>query len=391
MPTLQLVPASTTDYRRIAEKRLPRFLFDYVDGGAYEEVTLRRNVEDFQELVPRQRVMVDVSSVALESSMAGQEVTMPLALAPIGMGGMLARRAETQAKRAADRAGLPFTLSTVSICSMEEVAAVSKTPFWFQLYMLRERSIVEEMLARAWNLGVRTLVFTVDLAVVGARYRDVRNGIAGGAGRIARLRTGLLSYLSHPRWLADVAIRGKPHTFGNLAPYVPSATNPVEYREWLEGQFDSSVTWKDIEWLRGLWKGRLIIKGVLSGEDAQLAAKAGADAVIVSNHGGRQLDGVASTISTLPHVVDALAGKAEVLMDGGVRSGLDVMRAVSLGASGVLIGRPWAYAAASGGEASIDRLLDTFRKEMHVAMALCGATRISGLSPQILQAPGERR
>ncbi|SMO48725.1 L-lactate dehydrogenase (cytochrome) [Thalassovita litoralis] len=380
MPTMNLVPASTEDYRRIAERKLPRFLFDYVDGGAFGETTLAKNTADFSKIVPQQRVMRDVSEVQTSTTLAGQETAMPLALAPVGMGGMLARRAEVQAKRAADAAGVPFTLSTVSICSLEEIAAVSDKPFWFQLYMLRDRDIVTEILDRAWGLGVRVLVFTVDLAVVGERYRDVRNGIAGGASAWGRILSGPLSYLSHPTWLMDVGFKGKPHTFGNLASYVPAATNPTQYREWVGNQFDASVTWKDIEWLRSVWKGKLMIKGVLSAEDAAAAVGAGAESVIVSNHGGRQLDGVASSISVLPEVVARVGDAAEVLMDGGVRSGLDVFRARALGASGVLIGRSWAFAVAARGEAGVTGLLTAYRKEFQSAMALCGVTNVADIT-----------
>ncbi|TMV10377.1 L-lactate dehydrogenase [Ruegeria sediminis] len=387
---MNLVPVSVSDYRRIAERKLPRFLFDYVDGGAYGEVTLARNVADFAGISPRQRVMRDVSSVDTSASLAGTDCAIPLALAPVGMGGMLARRAEIQAKRAADAAGVPFTLSTVSICSLEEVAEVSDRPFWFQLYMLRDRGVVTEILNRAWSVGVRTLVFTVDLAVVGERYRDVRNGIAGGASTWGRLRAGPLSYLSHPRWLWDVGLKGKPHTFGNLASYVPAATNPTQYRDWVGRQFDASVTWKDIAWLREQWQGQLIIKGVLSPEDGIAAAQAGADAVVVSNHGGRQLDGVASSVSTLPRVREAVPEQVSVLMDGGVRCGLDVFRAVALGADGVMIGRPWAYAVAARGEAGVRGLLEAFAREMSVALALCGVTSVAEVSRDLLILDNDR-
>jgi len=380
MPTMNLVPVTPDDYRRVAERKLPRFLFDYVDGGAYSEVTLRSNVADFAKIAPRQQVMRDVSNIDTAGQMVGTACAMPVALAPIGMGGMLARRAEVQAKRAADSAGVPFTLSTVSICALEEIAAVSDKPFWFQLYMLRDRDIVREILTRAWDVGVRTLVFTVDLAVVGERYRDVRNGIAGGATAWGRLRAGPLSYLTHPGWLVDVGIKGKPHTFGNLAAYVPAATNPTEYREWVGSQFDASVTWTDIEWLRGIWKGKLVIKGVLSAEDAVSAVGAGADAVVVSNHGSRQLDGVASSISVLPQVSKAVGKHAEVFMDGGVRSGLDVYRAKALGADAVMIGRPWTYAVAAKRQAGVTNLLATQPRELRVAMALCGVTKLSDIT-----------
>ncbi|MCT8159422.1 L-lactate dehydrogenase [Pseudoruegeria sp. SHC-113] len=385
MPTFDFVPASTEDFRRRAERRLPRFLFDYVDGGAYGERTLAANEAGFARIGLHQRVMRDVSACDMATALAGQAAALPVALAPVGMAGMLAQRGEVQAKRAADAAGVPFTLSTVSICSMEEVAAVSEVPFWFQLYMLRDRAVVQELLERAWGLGVRTLLFTVDLAVVGARYRDVRNGIAGGASRLARLRAGPVDFAAHPRWLWDVALKGKPHGFGNLSTYVPNATNPQAYRGWVESQFDASVTWEDIRWLRDQWKGRLVIKGVLNGEDAKAAVEAGADGVIVSNHGGRQLDGVAASIEALPEVVAEVGEACEVLMDGGVRSGLDVLRAVSLGAKGVLIGRPWAWAMGAGGEAAVSALLKTWQGEMRVAMALTGIQSLAEAGPGLLR------
>lgn len=384
MPTMNLVPVTADDYRRIAERKLPRFLFDYVDGGAFQEVTLDRNRADFEAILPRQRVMRDVSGVDTSGTLADTPATMPVALAPVGMGGMLARRAEVQAKHAADTAGVPFTLSTVSICSMEEVAAVSDKPFWFQLYMLRDRAIVAELLDRAWGLGVRTLVFTVDLAVVGERYRDVRNGIAGGVAGWSKLRAGPMSYAAHPGWVLNVGIKGKPHTFGNLATYVPAATDPTQYREWVGRQFDPSVTWKDIEWLRGIWKGKLMIKGVLSSEDARSAVSAGADSIVVSNHGGRQLDGVASSISVLPDVAETLSGSAEILVDGGVRSGLDLFRARALGADGAMIGRPWAYAVAARGEAGVTGLLAAFKRELEVALALCGVTCLTEVTRDLV-------
>ena len=374
MGTLNLKPAATEDYRRLAEKRLPRFLFDYVDGGAYQELTLAQNITDFEALRMKQRVMRDVSGLDTGMALLGQRWSMPLALAPVGLGGMMARRAEVQAKRAADAEGVPFCLSTVAICSLEEVAAVSDRPFWFQLYMLRDRGAVKALLERARSVGVQTLVFTVDLAVVGARYRDVRNGMSGGVGTWGRLRAGLLSYLAHPRWLRDVAIGGKPHVFGNLA----------EFKAWIDSQLDPSVTWRDIEWLRSIWPGQLVIKGVLSAEDATAAVRAGADAVIVSNHGGRQLDGVSSTIAMLPRVADALDGRAALLMDGGIRSGQDVVKALALGADATLIGRPWIYAVAASGEAGLTALLKTFRGEMEVSMALTGTRRVDDLTPEIL-------
>ena len=390
MPTLRLTPATTEDYRRLAEKRLPRTLFDYIDGGAYREVTLAENISDFDALKMKQRVMNNVSDVDTSTSLLGESWSMPMALAPVGLAGMMARRAEVQAMKAADTAGIPFCLSTVGICSLEEVAEVTESSFWFQLYMLRDRGAVQELLQRARNVGVTTLVFTVDLAVVGARYRDVRNGMSGGISLWGKLRAGLLSYLSHPAWLLDVGIRGKPHVFGNLAEYVPKASTPADFKEWVDSQFDPSVTWKDIQWLRSTWDGKLVIKGVLTPEDALAAGRAGADAVIVSNHGGRQLDGVSSSIAMLPRVVEATGDGVDVLMDGGVRSGQDIVKAQALGAKATLIGRPWIYAVAARGQAGLTSLLQTFRNEMEVSMALTGVTSVADLTPAILdREPGD--
>ena len=386
MSTLNLIPVTSDDYRRIAEKRLPRTLFDYIDGGAYDERTLKANVEDYAKFLLRQEVMRDVSKLDTSVELFEQSYDQPVALAPVGLAGMFARRGEVQAKKAADIANVPYCLSTVGICSLEEVGAVSDKPFWFQLYMLKDRSVVKEILDRAKAVGVKTLLFTVDLAVVGARYRDTRNGMDGGVGPIGQLRAGLLSYLSHPRWLKDVALGGKPHVFGNLTEYVPKATSPADFKSWIVSQFDASVTWKDIEWLRTIWDGDLVIKGVLTREDALAAVNAGADGVVVSNHGGRQLDSVASSITALPKIVDALDGNATILVDGGIRSGLSVAKAMALGADGTLIGRPWVYANAAAGTKGVAALLATMKGELEVAMALTGITHIDGLNTDILDA-----
>ena len=389
MPTLSLAPASTADYRRLAEGRLPRLLFDYIDGGAYGEATLTRNIADFAALSLRQRVLRDVSKIDTSISLFGRDWSMPLALAPIGMGGMMARRAETLAVRAAEEAGVPFCLSTVSICSIEEVARAASRPFWFQLYMMRDRGAVEELLARAKGAGVRTLVFTVDLAVVGARYRDVRNGMGGGVGPLGKLRLAA-DYAAHAAWVYDVGVRGKPLTFGNLSKYVPSAQTPAEFKSWVDSQFDPSVTWKDIEWLRARWSGDLVIKGVLDTEDARHAAQVGADGVIVSNHGGRQLDGVSSAIEMKTRIAEAVGARVAVLMDGGVRSGLDVVKAVAAGARAALIGRPWIWALAGRGRKGLAGLLRTFKSEMNVAMALTGAPTVADIGPTFIDRdPGQ--
>jgi len=384
MGTLNLVPACYQDYRREAERKLPRQLFDYVDGGAYSEVTMQRNVDDFERLALKQRVMRDVSHVDPACNVLGDELTIPAALAPIGMAGMMARRGELQAKRAADAFGIPFTLSTVSICSLEEVASVSKKPFWFQLYMLKDRGAVVALLERATAVGVTTLVFTVDLAVVGARYRDVRNGMGGGTSPFGRLRAGIIDYLLHPRWAYDVGIKGQPHAFGNLREFVSEATTPADFKAWIDSQIDASVTWRDIEWLRSIWPGKLIIKGVLTAEDASAAFDTGADGIVISNHGGRQLDGVPSTVTALPRVMDTISGRGAIIIDSGIRCGQDILKARALGADMVLIGRPWVYANAARGERGVKALLTNMRAEMQVSMALTGVNDLSKVDRQIL-------
>ncbi|MBK9011209.1 L-lactate dehydrogenase [Novosphingobium sp.] len=370
--SLNLLPASFADFRREAEKRLPRFLFDYIDGGAGAEVTLRRNTADWEEVSLNQKVLVDASKMDCSVDLFGEKLAMPLILAPVGMGGMTARRGEVQAKRAADAAGIPFCLSTVGICTLEEVGAVSDRPAWFQLYMLKDRGIVQEILARAWDNGVRTLAFTIDLAVLGTRYRDIRNGMAGGLGPWGRFRSGALDYALHPRWAWDVGLKGAPHGFGNIAMYVKQSKNPRDYLHWTGTQFDSSVTWTDIEWLRGVWQGNLVLKGVLDVADARAAVAVGADGMIVSNHGGRQLDGAASTASMLPRIADAVGSETTLLVDGGIRCGQDLVKALALGARAALVGRPWVMALAAGGEAALTRMLGLYKQDMRTALGLTG-------------------
>jgi L-lactate dehydrogenase (cytochrome) len=384
--TLDLVAATSLDFRARAERRLPRFLFDYIDGGANDEVTLAANSTDFGRIRLRQHVLRDVSHIDTTARLAAEKVSMPMALAPIGLAGMMSRRGEAQAVRIANEAGIPFTLSTVGICSLSEVKDASTKPFWFQLYMMRDREAVKSLLQRALAVGCTTLVFTVDLPVTGMRHRDTRNGMLTSslAGKVGKLRQLVI----RPGWLADVAIGGKPHTFGSLAALVPDAPNLNAFRAWIDAQFDPSVTWSDIEWLRSMWPGKLLIKGILEVDDALAAVAIGADGVIVSNHGGRQLDSVASTISKLPAIATAVGGKVEVLVDGGVRSGVDVFKAIALGANGVLIGRPWIWALAGGGPSGLADLLATFRREFEVSMALTGVTRVSDIGPELIDAAG---
>lgn len=380
---LGLAPATAADYRELARRRLPRHLFDYMDGAAYDEVTAGENLRGFQRLKLRQRVLRDVSRLTLSTTVLGQTLALPLVLAPIGIAGAFARRAEVQAARAAEAAGVPFCESTVSICSIEEVRAATAAPFWHQLYVMRDRGYARELMARAHDAGCPVLVLTVDLAVMGARYRDVRNGMAGGltlGGKLCKA----WDILSHPAWLLDVGIRGKPLTFGNLTRAVPDARSLPEFKAWVDSQFDPAVTWDDIAWVRENWPGKIVLKGVLDVEDARQAAAVGADGIIVSNHGGRQLDGVEAAVAALPRIADAVGDRLELLMDGGVRSGLDVVKALALGARACLIGRAWGYAVAARGEAGVAHVLATMKKEMEVALALTGVTDVRSLDRSAL-------
>ena len=371
--TLNLLDVTYADFRRKAEGRLPRFLFDYIDGGSGAETTLARNTADWEAIKLTQKVLVDASRLDCSVDLFGERLALPLVLAPVGMGGMTARRGEVQAKRAADKAGVPFCLSTVGVCPMEELAQLSDTPFWFQLYMLKDRGVVQDILDRARAQGVDKLVFTIDLAVLGTRYRDFRNGMQGGLSPWGRLRSGPLDFALHPGWLWDVGIRGKPHGFGNLAKYVRQSKNPRDYLHWTGSQFDPSVTWSDIEWLRKVWPGTLILKGVLDTEDARQAVAIGSDGLIVSNHGGRQLDGAESTARMLPAIADAVGDRTTLLVDGGIRTGQDLVRALALGAKAALVGRPWVMAMAAGGEAALTRYLAMVKQDMRTALGLTGA------------------
>lgn len=384
--SLNLAPASVEDYRELARRKLPRQLFDYIDGGAFGEVTMRANRDDLQRIELRQRVLRDVSIRKLSTTVLGQEIALPLILAPVGFGGMFAKRGEVLAARAAERAGVPFCESTLSICSIEEVAKAVKSPPWFQLYVMKDRSYAETLMARAWAAGCTTLVLTVDLPVVGQRYRDARNGISGAISTVGRLRRGI-DIARHPRWVRDVALGGKPLTFGNLEQVLPQARVPGDFQAWIASQFDPSVTWGDLAWLRSHWRGKIALKGILDAEDAREAVSRGADAVIVSNHGGRQLDDVPSTIRALPAIAKAVGDECEVLMDGGVRSGLDVVKALSLGARACLIGRPWAFAAAARGEEGVDHVIRIIREGMLVTLGLTGVNDVEDLDSSALIEP----
>ncbi|MBX3478975.1 MAG: L-lactate dehydrogenase [Caulobacter sp.] len=378
-----MTAACVADYRELARRRLPRVMFDYIDGGSYAEVTLRRNVEDLEAIALRQRVLRDVSAINLRTDLFGQTLAMPVILAPIGMAGMYARRGEVQAMRAAKAAGLAMCLSTVSVCDLEEVTRDGGQAPWFQLYMIKDRAFMADLLARAADLGAPALVFTVDLPVPGARYRDYRTGLFGSSGPLTGLKRAV-DGLSHPQWMLDVYFGGRPHSFGNIAAAIPEARGIMEFWPWVTRNFDPTVTWADLDWVRTHWKGPIILKGVLDPEDARQAARLGVDGIVVSNHGGRQLDGVMSGARALPPIVDAVGDDLAVLMDGGVRSGLDVVKALAMGARGVMIGRAWAWALGARGEAGVAHVLGVIRQEMMMAMALTGCTDVGKAGPDLL-------
>jgi len=386
-PPVPRYPATAADWRALARRRLPRFLFDYGDGGAGDERTLAANEAAFAAVQLRQRVLVDVSQVDTRSQIAGQACALPLALAPVGLAGMMARRGEVQAARAAQAAGVPFTLSTVGICPLAEVSAATGSAPWFQLYMLRDRGAVRALLDVAWAGGCRTLVFTVDLPATGLRWRDVRNGMTAGGAGAALLRARQV--LARPGWVRDVALAGKPLTFGSLSAQVPGGRDLNAFKAWVDAQFDASVTWKDIDWLRGQWKGLLLLKGILDVDDARAAVASGADGIVVSNHGGRQLDSAPASIAALPAIARAVGAQTEVLMDGGVRSGTDIFKALALGARGVLIGRPWVWALAAQGEAGVAQLLAHWQRELRLTMTLAGVTRVADIDSTHLITPQE--
>ncbi len=380
---MMVAPACADDYRLLAKARLPRFLFEYIDGGAYDEETMRANVAGFQAVRLRQRVMCDVSQVTLATSLFGMEASMPVALAPVGLAGLYARRGEVQAARAAEAAGVPFVLSSSACCGIEEVARNVRRPVCLQLYMIRDRGFMVDLLDRAAALGVDTLMLTVDLIIHSPRRRDVRTGLTGPQDMRARVNR-FWEIIRHPGWAWDVGMRGRPHTLGNFAPAMPDGAGLSHFTAWVARNFDPSITWQDIDWLRAHWRGRLVIKGIMEAEDAVAACDIAPDAIIVSNHGGRQLDGAPSAIAALPHVMQAVAGRAEVLMDGGVRSGTDVVRALGLGARGVLLGRPWAFALAARGGAGVAALLEMLRHEIAVAMALTGQTDVTRVDASVI-------
>lgn len=373
--------SSAGDFREAARRRLPPLLFHYIDGGANDETTMARNIAALKRIEMRQRVLNDVSAVDLSVDLFGVRQALPLALGPVGLSGMYARRDEVQAARAAAASGIPFCLSTVSVCPLAEVSAASARPLWFQLYMIRDRGFMRDLIAQASVAGCAALVFTVDMPIPGSRYRDVHSGMSGPQAGLRRM----VQALTHPRWAWDVGLRGRPHHLGNIAPVLADKTGLEDFMGWMARNFDPSVTWRDLEFVREHWHGTLIIKGVLDIEDARAAQAVGADGIVVSNHGGRQLDGVAATADILPGLAEAIGDGLTVLVDGGVRSGLDVVRMLALGAKGVMLGRAWAYALGAEGGAGVTRLIDILTREMRVAMALTGRTGIGAVDRSMLR------
>jgi len=368
------------DLRALARRRVPKAFFEYADSGSYNEETLRANRADLETIKLRQRVMVDVSERSLATTIVGQKVSAPLALAPIGLCGMQYGDGEILSAQAAEEANIPFILSTMSICSIEQVATATTKPFWFQLYVIRDRSFSKDILMRAATAGCNALVLTVDLQVLGQRHRDIRNGMTVPPDITLR---NVIDIATKPSWALSI-LKGKSKTFGNLAGHVKGMDDVTSLAQWTNSQFDPALNWKDVEWIKKICPGKLIIKGLLDVDDAKTAVKLGADAIVVSNHGGRQLDGAPSSISALPAITQAVGSETEVLFDGGIRTGADMLRALALGARACLIGRAYVYGLGAGGKAGVAKAIDILQKELSVAMALTGTTRVADIGPQVL-------
>jgi L-lactate dehydrogenase (cytochrome) len=375
------VVTNIADLRRMAQRRVAKAVFDYVDRGSYDEQTLRANRADLEALHFRQRVAIDVDRRSTRSTMAGQAVSMPVAIAPVGLTGLNWADGEILGARAAENFGIPFTLSTMSICSIEDVASEVAQPFWYQLYVFRDRGFAASLIERAKAAKCSALVMTLDLQIQGQRHMDLKNGLTVPP----RLTPGtLLDVMTKPSWVMNV-LTGRRKSFGNLEGRIPDANSLTTLGQWIAGQFDPTLSWKDVEWVKNLWGGKLILKGILDPEDAKIAASTGADAIVVSNHGGRQLDGTVSSIRALPEVVQAVGGRTEVWFDGGILSGQDVLRALALGAQGTMIGKAFAYGLGAMGEAGVTRTLEILQKELDVTMALCGLKDVKDASPAILR------
>jgi len=372
------------DLRLLHQKRVPKAFFDYADRGSYTEDTLRANRDDLEKIKFRQRILVDVSHRDLSTTILGEPAAMPLILAPVGLTGMQHGDGEIYACRAAQAAGVPYTLSTMSICSIEDVAANVDKPFWFQLYVMRDRGFIKALIERAIAAKCSALVLTVDLQVIGQRHADIKNGMTVPP---EWSLSKLIDFATKPAWVSGV-LRGKRRTFGNIASQMKDTDDITQLAQWTSSQFDTSLNWKDIDWIRSIWPGKLVIKGILDVEDAKLAAQCGAQAMVVSNHGGRQLDGAPSSIAVLPEIVDAVGSQMEIMFDGGVRSGQDVTRALALGAKSCMIGRAYIYGLGAGGQAGVSKALEIIGKEMETTMGLCGVNKVSEIDRHILRNDG---
>ena len=368
------------DLRQLHKRRVPKAFFDYADRGSYTEDTLRANSEDLQQIKFRQRMLVDVSKRDLKTEILGEPAAMPLILAPVGLLGMQHGDGEIYACRAAQAAGIPFTQSTMSICSIEDIAAAVDKPFWFQLYVMKDRGFIKALIERAIAARCSALVVTVDLQVIGQRHQDIKNGMTVPP---EWSLSKLVDFATKPAWVSGV-LRGKRRTFGNLAGHLKVDQDITSLSTWINSQFDTSLNWKDIDWIRSIWPGKLILKGILDVEDAEIAAKTGAQAIVVSNHGGRQLDGAPSSIEVLPEIVDAVGSQVEVMFDGGIRTGMDVMRALALGAKSCMIGRAYAYGLGAGGQAGVTEAINVLAKELLTTMGLCGVNTIAEIDDKVL-------
>ncbi|CDN92348.1 alpha-hydroxy acid oxidase [Agrobacterium tumefaciens] len=368
------------DLKQQAQRRVPKMFFDYADSGAWTESTYRANEDDFSKIKLRQRVLVDMTDRSLATEMVGEKVSMPVALSPTGLTGMQHADGEMLAAKAAEEFGVPFTLSTMSICSIEDVASVTSKPFWFQLYVMKDRDFVNNLIDRAKAAGCSALVLTLDLQILGQRHKDLRNGLSAPPKFTPK---HIWQMATRPKWCMDMA-RTKRRSFGNIVGHAKNVSDLSSLSSWTAEQFDPRLSWKDVEWIKERWGGKLILKGILDEEDARASLDTGADAIIVSNHGGRQLDGAHSSIAMLPKIVDAVGDKVEVHMDGGIRSGQDVLKAVALGAKGTYIGRPFLYGLGADGKQGVTTALEIIRKEMDVSMALCGKRLITDVDHSIL-------
>src|SRR6201994_130949 len=368
------------DLRLLHKRRVPKAFFDYADRGSYAEETLRANRDDLERIKFRQRILVDVSKRDLSTTILGEPAALPLILAPVGLLGMQHGDGEILACRAAQSAGIPFTLSTMSICSIEDVAASVGKPFWFQLYVMKDRGFIKALIERAVAAKCSALVLTVDLQVIGQRHQDIKNGMTVPP---EWSLSKLFDFATKPAWVAGV-LRGKRRTFGNIAGHVKNTEDLTRLSEWTASQFDTSLSWKDLDWIRSIWPGKLILKGILDVEDAEEAAKVGAQALVVSNHGGRQLDGAPSSIEVLPEIVDEVGSKMEIMFDGGIRSGQDVMRALALGAKSCMIGRAYAYGLGAGGQAGVAKAIEVIAKELETTMGLCGVNTIAEIDDRVI-------